>query len=192
MKKNKGENKGELQETNKGKGKSIGGKIKERLKDILPTRSKDANWSQKPEPQPVLPNGSEPEAHGRVAAAVEDSAIVQESVASTLDLPNDVSQGARADTSDEPPCATDDSGLTPWVKAVRSLDDEEFKKLDALVRPKHDGQESNAPSKSRTELVRDWGPSLSEHVDGVFGQAKALKAQDSEKKWRPVSTNLDW
>jgi len=173
---------------NKGKVRRIKGKFKERLKAILPTHSKDANQNQKSEPQPILP-GNEPEAPGRVAAAVEDSAIVQEPVTSTSGFSRDINQRTRTDTSDEPPCAADDSGLTPWGKAVKNLTDEEFKKLDALIRSNPDGQESSVPSKSRSELVRDWGSSLPEHVDGVFNRAKTLEAQDSEKKWRPVSTS---
>jgi hypothetical protein len=180
---------GRLRNKNKGTVKRIKEEFKGRLKDIFPAHSKDANQSQKSEPQPTLPGGSELEAHDRVAAALEDSEIAQEPVASPLGFSRDLNQEMKTDTSDEPPCAADDSGLTPWEKAVKSLTDEEFKKLYALIRPKPDGHESSTRSKSRSKLARDWGPSLSEHVNDVFRRAKILETQDSEKTCRPVSTN---
>jgi len=95
-------------------------------------------------------------------------------------------------TSNELPSQQGEQAPTLWEEAAKSLEPEDRKKLDVLIKSKREGQAADPSSKGQTRSSSpdaDGGDSLTDDVNRIISRAQRLKAQD-EKTWRPVRSTL--
>jgi hypothetical protein len=94
-------------------------------------------------------------------------------------------------TVNELPSQEGEQVLTLWEAAAKSLEPEDQKKLDVLIKSNRESQAADPSSKCQGQGSSpdgDGGDSLTHDVNHILSGAKKLKDQDKNATWRPVSS----